>query len=167
MRPLRTFLWHNIMIHRTQRLCLIEKKKERDCKLAKTFACQLRKHCTIFSSLVFSVWCAKHSLHLGTDAPISKFLLGFYQEVILILSSDSFFAFFPASSPTLNTGFYDLLVISATQYPSCLLPGLWTWDLKGKVWETRFLRKITLFHGTVLSALNLGIVCYCSAGTLG
>lgn len=40
MRPLGTFLWHMVMIHSTERLCVIEKKKERYCKLARTFACQ-------------------------------------------------------------------------------------------------------------------------------
>lgn len=40
MRPLRTFLWPSVMIHRTERSCAIERNQERYCESARTFACQ-------------------------------------------------------------------------------------------------------------------------------
>lgn len=123
MRPLRTFLWHNIMIHRTQRLCLIEKKKERDCKLARTFACQLRKHCTIFFQPGFQ--CLMCQAFLASWDRCS-----YIQVPVRVLSGGhahpfiwQFFRFFPSQFS--NPQHRLLWFIGDFCYPVSLLPPSW------------------------------------------
>lgn len=175
MRCLRTFLWHSIMIHRPERLCVIEKKKkERYWKLARTFACLCEEELhNIFQPGFQCLMCQASpvSLERCSHIPVPvRVQIGGHVHPFTCQKSKLLHGQF--SNPEHSLFWF----IGDFCYPVSPLPPSWIvnlWpereslgDLR-KGFLKRILKKNHKFHCTVLSVLNFRIVCYCSAGTLG
>lgn len=141
------------------------KKKDRYCQLTSTFASQCEEGLhNVFQPGFQCLMCQTFLVSLESTFYIpvpGRVLLGGHAHPFI---SQFFHSLF--SNPEYRLFWF----IGDFCYPVSPLPPSWIvnmWPERESLGDGILKKKITIFHCTVLFALNLRTVCYCSAGTLG